>query len=447
MRTGASTMVVPAARRKWSWRIAGRFDERLGGRHGFAAGIGFLVLLGAATPGAQVPMPDLRQMSGVPLPSADVPDGVVSVRVVRGALSNNLVNHPVELHVNGTVLTARTDDTGRAQFRGLVAGTRVHAVALVDGERLESQPFEIPARGGIRVLLAASGASREPAQAPSSPQPGTVVLGGESRFVVELDEEAVRVFALLDLVNPARAPVAPAGPIVFEMPHGAQGTSVLEGSSAQATANGPRVTVTGPFQPGTTPVRFAYLLPYSGSRLRIAQRLPVALEMVAVIVEQRGGLRVRSPHIERIEEMTASGRRFLVGGGRGLAAGAVLDLTLEGLPHPPAWPRLLALGLAGLVVVWGVGLAFGAPAASATASRRALERRREQLFDELVRLEADYLGQRRDDATYRRRRDDLMARLERIYAQLDGAGAWAGAAARPRSAREAVGARRSSAAG
>ena len=41
---------------------------------------------------AQVNMPDLRQVSGVPLPAQDVPAGTVSVRVVRGSFANNLVN-------------------------------------------------------------------------------------------------------------------------------------------------------------------------------------------------------------------------------------------------------------------------------------------------------------------------------------------------------------------
>lgn len=389
--------------------------------------LGLLVVawFGTAVPtGGQVPMPDLRQMAGTPLPSADLPDGVVSVRLVRGALSNSIVNHPVELRAGDKVLTARTDETGRAQFRGIAPATRAQAVAVVDGERLESQPFEIPAKGGVRILLAA-GLRESETGSPASrtPQPGTVQLGGDSRFVVELDEEAVRIYALLDLVNPAQAPVTPPGPIVFELPRGAQGATVLEGSSSQATANGPRITVTGPFPPGTTAVRFAYLLPYGGSRLEVAQPLPVALEAVTVIVERRGDLRVRSPQIERTEELSTSGRRVFLGVGPGLPAGGTLHLTLEGLPHPPRWPQVVTLALAGLVLLWGAWATVGhrSPAGS-PAAQRTLEARREKLFDELVRLEADHLVRPDDEATYRRRREELVKRLEQIYAQLDGVG-------------------------
>lgn len=437
----------PAERRREVVRVSSRHRgaARSWGRRILT---GILLVAGAVVASAQVPMPDLRQMAGMPLPSADLPDGTVSVRLVREALSNNLVDHPVELHLGDRVVTARTDETGRAQFSGLRAGATAHAVAVVERERLESRSFTVPARGGVRILLVAGLGAREAPRPPGEPPaPGAVALGGDSRFVIELDEEAVRVYGLLDLVNPARAPVTTSGPIVFEMPRGAQGTSLLEGSSPQATANGPRVTVTGPFQPGTTPVRFAYLLPYAGSRLEIAQPLPVALDNVAVIVERWEGLRVTSPQIARIQEFSASGRRLLFGDGPGLPAGGSLHLTLDGLPHPPAWPRLLALALAGVVILWGLFTAAGGTAAPGAASRRALETRREKLFDELVRLELASRTRSLDEARYRRRREELLARLEHIYAELDGASAGLATRSGLRHAPEAAVAPRSSAAG
>ena len=49
----------------------------------------------------------------------------------------------------------KTDDGGRATFDGLRPGTTYRAVAVVSGERLESQPFTQPASGGVRVVLVA----------------------------------------------------------------------------------------------------------------------------------------------------------------------------------------------------------------------------------------------------------------------------------------------------
>jgi len=163
-----------------------------------------VVLIGLTlTADAAGQMPDISQMSGVPLPTGDLPTGTVSVRVVRGDLSNNVVGQAVELHGGGPALRAATDDTGRAQFAGVAPGTRVHAVATVDGRRLESQEFEVPAAGGIRVLLVAGGSAAAAggapggaggAQVPAAPaQPGTVALAGQSRFVREMADAAIDV--------------------------------------------------------------------------------------------------------------------------------------------------------------------------------------------------------------------------------------------------------------
>src|SRR5450631_1440846 len=120
----------------------------------FLCVLGVLCVERAQLP-AQFQMPDPKQMSGIPRPVDDLPNGAVSVRLIRGQLSNNIPNHPVELHVGSKVLTEKTDESGRAQFSSLTAGTTVKAVAVVDGERLESQEFPAPAKGGIRLLLVA----------------------------------------------------------------------------------------------------------------------------------------------------------------------------------------------------------------------------------------------------------------------------------------------------
>src|SRR2546425_12850821 len=90
---------------------------------------------------AQFQMPDPKQMAGIPRPVTDLPNGTVSVRLIRGELSNNITNFPVELHIGSQVRTAKTDDAGRAEFGGLPAGATLKAVAVVDGERLESEEF------------------------------------------------------------------------------------------------------------------------------------------------------------------------------------------------------------------------------------------------------------------------------------------------------------------
>lgn len=390
-----------------------------------------LAALGAATAFALAQMPDVSQMSGVPLPASDLPDGTVSVRVVRGDLSNNVVGHPVELHGGGRTWQATTDENGRAQFANLPTGTAVHAVAQVDGQRLESQEMVVPAQGGFRIILVAAAgaaASSPPATGGARPGgvaeaptagPGEVTIGGQSRFIVEVADEALDVYALLEIANGGSAPVQPREPLVFALPDGAQGATVLEGSSPQAVVEGRTVKVTGPFAPGQTQVQFAYRLPYGGSRAQVRQPLPLALGQTTVIVSQVGDVHFTSPQVENHREMPGEEHRFLLGTGPGLPAGSVLELHLTGLPHHSRLPRYTALALAALIVALGVWLAASDDRAAGRAERERLEGRREALLGELVQLEERHRAGRGDPARYEARRRDLLDQLEQIYARLD----------------------------
>jgi len=101
-------------------------------------------------------MPDPRQMSGQPLPVGDLSPGTVTARVIRGQLSNPIEGQAVELTGAGVPKTAATDKSGRATFTGLTPGMRVKVATVVGTERIESQEFQVPAAGGIRLMLVAT---------------------------------------------------------------------------------------------------------------------------------------------------------------------------------------------------------------------------------------------------------------------------------------------------
>src|SRR6185312_4853560 len=146
------------------------------------------VALGAAAP-ALAQMPDPRQMSGIPRPVDDLPNGSASVRVIRGDMSHNVQNQPVEMRAGNTTRTVNTDPEGRAQFDNIAAGTPVKFSTVVDGERLESQEFAMQPRGGVRLLLVATDPNAATAE-PSAPAvAGTVTIAGESRIIVEPNDE------------------------------------------------------------------------------------------------------------------------------------------------------------------------------------------------------------------------------------------------------------------
>src|SRR5262245_55975987 len=351
----------------------------------------------------QFQMPDPKEMSGIPRPVTDLPNGSISVRLIRGQLSNNLTNHPVELQSGSKVTTVKTDENGRAQFDGLTPGAPVKAVAVVDGERLESQEFPVPAQGGIRVMLVATDTSRSPATTPDAPPiSGQVVIGQQSRIVIEPGDEAVNVFYLLDISNTARAPVNHVAPFVLDLPSGAGRAAIMQGSSPQASVSGSRVTVAGPFAPGSTFVQVAFAMPSGGGTMDVTQAFPANIEQLAVIVKKAGNTTLTSRQIANQRDMPADGETYIAAMGGSIAAGQPLTLTVSGYPHHSEVPRTTALALAVGIVAVGVWAAWrptGTPEALA-AERKRLIARREKLFADLVRLENDRRAGKGDERRY-----------------------------------------------
>ncbi len=369
---------------------------------------------------AQFAMPDAREMSGIPRPVTDLPERTVSVRLIRGTLSNNIAGHPVELLVNGETRTVSTDDQGRAQFGPLTPGATLKAVATVDGERLESMEFPAPSQGGIRVMLVATDPEQEKraAAARATAVPGEVTLGGESRFVVEPDDEIVRVYYLLDIINSGTTPVQPRQPLVFETPALATSTTVMEGAP-QAAVAGRRVSISGPFPPGNTFASIAFALPAPTGSVEIEQVFPADLDHLGLIVEKVGAPVVTSHQIERQQEMPVGGRQYIASAGGAIPAGTPVEISISGLPHHSQVPRWVTIGIAIFVGLGGAWFAWRPTPSSSGNERKKLLARREKLMQELVKLDASHQRGKVDGPAYRSRREQLMASLEHIYGALD----------------------------
>jgi hypothetical protein len=382
-----------------------------------------LVVVGVAS--AQQ-MPDPSQMAGRPLPAPELPTGTVSVRLVRERMGNNIANHAVTLEgLKSGPATGKTDEQGRAQFTGVAAGTMVTAGAVVDGETLRSQPFAVPANGGVRVALiagleaaaarerqAAETAARQPARA------GIVVFGGDSRIVLEFQDDNLQVFYLLDVVNNARTPIDIGQPLVIELPEGALGAGAMQGSSSQATVQGDRIRITGPFAPGTTAVQVGYRFPYRSDGATLRQTWPAAIEQLFVAAEKVGSLQIQSAQFASQQEAQAGGAPFIMATGGRINAGETLTIELSGLPHRSTLVRDVGVGLGLLVLAIGLWAAVsGAPDAGRAASD--LARRKEKLFAELVSLEDQHRRGRVDEGRYQARRTTLVSQLERVMGELD----------------------------
>jgi hypothetical protein len=169
-------------------------------------------------------------------------------------------------------------------------------------------------------------------------------------------------------------------------------------------------------------VQVAYTVAPGGDRVRIAQRFPAALTQVTLVVQKAGALTLLSPSIQEQREMSDQGRIFLLGTGRGLAAGETVVVDLAGVPHAPRWPVTVTLTLAVLVLAVGAWAAIRTGETGAAAARARLEARREQLLAEVERLDGQFRSGKIDGRRHSARREDLVAELERIYGTLDSGG-------------------------
>jgi hypothetical protein len=370
-------------------------------------------------------MPQASQVHGVPLNTPELATGTVTVRLFRERIGNNVANHLVTLEGTQGPRSATTDAQGRAEFSGLTPGQTVKVRAEVDGEALESQEFPIAAQGGTRVALiagiAAAAAREESAAAEAAKQParpGVVVLGKQSRVIIEFQDDNLTVFYILDIVNEARTPIDTGSPLVVDLPADATGASLLEGSSQLGSMRNGKLIITGPFPPGSTSLQLAYQLPWRGSSVEIRQAWPIAMDDVFVAVEKVGALALSSPQLAQQQDGQASGQTFVMGIGPRLNAGQPLTITLSGLPNNSTLMRDIGVGIAGLILVLGLWAAY--------SGRRVAEYRtasfasqRETLFAELVELERRHTRGELDEPDYRERRAELLLELEQVMTDME----------------------------
>jgi hypothetical protein len=147
--------------------------------------------------------PDPAQMSGMPLQVGDLAPGIVAVLVLRGSFTATVPDQAVELHyADDRVVKAMTGQDGRAQFSGITVGATVSVHAVVDGAPLESQWFQIPAQGGVRMILsigAGAPAAAPPASAAPAAPPAPPATAPPAGAASGLSSTAIAAFLLVFL--------------------------------------------------------------------------------------------------------------------------------------------------------------------------------------------------------------------------------------------------------
>jgi hypothetical protein len=224
--------------------------------------------------------------------------------------------------------------------------------------------------------------------------------------------------------------VNPTPPFAFDMPKGAESTTLLDGSSPIARTRGAHVSLGGPVPPGRTMVQVVAEMPTDDGSLDVTQTFPAALDRLFVLVKKVGDTKLTSGQVERQQEFPNEGETVIGGVGGGVKAGQPISVSLRDLPHHSAAPRWTALSIAGAIVVLGVwGATRKGDVHAEEAARKRLQARREKLFGELVKVERDRRSGRGDAERLATRREELMAALEHVYGALDESAGGAGATA------------------
>jgi hypothetical protein len=250
-------------------------------------------------------MPDAGQMSGIPLPAPELPNGTVSVRVVRERMGNNIAGHPCRSPAAGQTWTGTTDAQGRAEFTGFPAGARVVATTTVDGECWSRRSFRAAGaacasrwspghrRQAERERAAAEAAAQEPARQ------GMVVLGGQSRVILEFQNDVLhRLLPARHRQQRAHAHRHRRAARFIVLPQARTGATLLQGSSTQATCAAIDDASPAPSRPASHSVQVGFSMPYAATTT-LTQQWPAAFEQLFVAVEKVGNLQISSPQFPR----------------------------------------------------------------------------------------------------------------------------------------------------
>jgi len=397
-------------------------------------------------------------------------DGTVSApaddQALRPGLLEVLVTrrgHPLaDIPVEVAALAGKTDAQGRAVFERVPRGKQVVVRTTVQDRTFESQPFDAPSKSGQRVRVEVDWREEKELQARFTGVAGgadkvyiaraagqsrsfltlpfqlTSTMGASVSLVIappvlmafhggaEIDDEALYFQLQIALYNPSFVPYD-AGPqgLRIPLPKGYVGASIQDETAGTATplkVDEDRGLVwRGPVPAGQRTFIAGFALPSVDGKIDFSMSLPFGLWQSQLVFEQFPGMQVSAPAGAHESKTHAEdGRPLLMYQGLQASPGGVIKMSFRGLPQHSVWERRTAYAVAvvvlGLVLwaVWGVAMR----GRRRGGRQSTLEEEREELLEEVVRLEGDLRRQRVTEQVYQQRRVQLLRELEGVYADL-----------------------------
>jgi uncharacterized membrane protein len=246
-----------------------------------------------------------------------------------------------------------------------------------------------------------------------------VTIPADTMFVAPREDGAIEVLQQFRIVNTSdRTYVGASGDdsravVTLPVPRGAFDLAPVEGiDSERVFGAGGGMALSEPLQPGETALSYLYRVRVPAGLWPLERRVFYPTERLDLLV--RVPMRVSSTDLRPHTEAEVEGESYRVFRGGPLDAGYVVvaEVTTAAGVSVSLW--------VGLAAIMAVLLALLATAGWARRrSRRTRPSRREELVDAIARLDEQFEAGGMEEEAYRRRREEIKARL--LKAELDGA--------------------------
>jgi len=424
---------------------------------GMADGAAVISLIDAATKRvlAQVKPeaapPDPSQVKGGAQFGADpkLAPGTVDIQITGGPGQAEAPMPGIDVRILGAnstdlagAATATTSADGTAHVEVKAAGPQ-KAVFTINGRPLASQPFDLSKSGGRLVIRAHwDETSRLQAMIDVAPTPGQIVYaeclsrgqryrsmsvqllettGSKVSIYVfprtmfkfglqaSVEDQLLAVQGKFEIANWSWAPYR-AGPdgLLVPLPRGFKGGVVFGADQAEVSvAAGEGFRIMRPIPPGGRPFHGGFSLAVDSGKVEWSTELPLGAFQSEIDVRQTAGMTVHAPPKVPFEVRPTPQGTYAILGPIDLLPHQKMDITIDGMPSPPAWrtwvPRIVGL-LVISVILAGVGFALIRKPEVAVVSTDA---RRQALLDQLVAVERD--------GGSPKQREQLLRELEKLW--------------------------------
>ena len=168
-------------------------------------------------------------------------------------------------------------------------------------------------------------------------------------------------------------------------------------------------------------VQFGYSLPIAGATVALEQKLPVPLAQFSLMAQKVGDMEVHSPQIAEHRDMPVQAQTFIVGKGPAVPAGGTSQSRSRGCRIQPVWPRNVALGLAmrSSLAACGPACVARKPTPGTANGAGAWMPGVTACSPSSWRSRNSTGRARSSPDRYATRRTELVAALERVYAEID----------------------------